>query len=98
MADGTSSAAIQASGIQKLETIELPGFGGSKSSGPMDIAKYSVKYAKIDLDDMGSRAELEILETRGLKGNSTIVLNKDKFVFMDKYFIVVTYLELNTNA
>jgi hypothetical protein len=98
MADGTSSAAVQAAGVQKLETIELPGFGGSKSSGPMDVTKYSVKYAKIDLDDAGSRAELEILETRGLKGESTIVLSKDKFVFMDKYFIVVTYLELNVNA
>jgi len=95
MADPNSSAAVQALSSQsiKLETLELPGFTGGKTG--FDPLKYKVKYAKIDLDDVASRAELEILETKGLTGTDIVVLSKSSFTFMDKYFIIITYLEFD---
>jgi hypothetical protein len=46
--------------------------------------------------DPGSRAELEIIETKAVKGQGIIILTKDKFTFMDKYYMVVSYLQLET--
>lgn len=96
MADATSSAAAQAVASQaiKLENLGLPGFTGG-NSGALDYSKYKIRYTKIDLDDAGSRAELEILETKGLSGKDIVVLSKSSFTFMDKYFIIVTYMELD---
>lgn len=95
MADALNNSAAsmaQASSPMKIENISFPGFA-PQSASQFDIQKYRVRYAKIDLDDMGSVAELEILETKGLTGVEVVILNKDKFTFMDKYFMIVTYLE-----
>jgi hypothetical protein len=99
MADATSSAAAQAAASQtiKLENISLPEFAGGKG-GAFDYTKWRVRYAKIDMDDAGCRAEIEILETKGLLGIEIVVLSKTSFTFMDKYFIIVTYLELIPRA
>lgn len=94
MADNTNSAAMQMASLpMKVETLSLPGFGGGSSASAIDPNGFRVRYGKYDLDDMGSTSELEIIETRGLFGKDIVVLSKDKFVFMDKYFLVVTYLE-----
>lgn len=76
----------------------MPGFGGGKASAQFDPLKYRVRYGKYDMDDMGSVAELELVETRGLAGTDIVVLTKDKYTFLEKYFLVVTYLELITEA
>jgi hypothetical protein len=94
MSENNSAAAMLASSPVKVENISLPGFGAGNMSEVFDPLKYRVRYAKIDLDDPGCLAELEILETKGLAAKEIIVLNKDKFTFMDKYIMVVTYLEL----
>lgn len=54
---------------------------------------YQVRHYKADLDDLSACATLEGIETRGLAGTEIVILEKDKFVFMDKYFIILTYLE-----
>ncbi len=95
MAESTnnSAASMAASSIpSKIENISIPGFGPGNID-KFDVTKYRVRYGKYDLDDMGALAELEIVETSGLEGIDIVVLNKDKFTFMDKYFLVVTYLE-----
>lgn len=99
MADNSNSAAMQmASMPMKVETLSLPGFGGGASASDMDPKKFRVRYGKYDLDDMGAIAELELVETRGLFGVDIVVLNKDKMAFMDKYFLIVTYLERITEV
>ncbi len=99
MADNSNSAAsMVSSNPMKVENISLPGFGGGQAANDFDPTKYRVRYSKIDMDDPGSVAELEILETQGLKGTETVILSKDKFTFMDKYFLIVCYLEFITPA
>lgn len=81
-------------GISKIDPMTLPGFGPTQQA-EFDGTKYKVRYSKIDLSDAGSIAELEILETKALHNDGVFILNKDKFTFMDKYFIIIAYLELD---
>ena len=96
MAENNSAAAMAMSTApMKVETLSgFPGFGGNGQDFGFDPLKYRVRYGKYDLDDMGAVSELEIIETQGLAGKEIVVLNKDKFTFMDKYIMIVTYLEL----
>lgn len=84
-------------GVIKTEELSFPGFGPKKQEG-VDFSGYSVRYAKIDLDNPSSITELEILETRAIRGQGIIILSKDKFTFADRYLIVVCYLEQDRNA
>lgn len=79
------------------EESMFPGFGPKKID-ESDFNNYRVRYAQIDMMDPGSRAELEIIETRAIKNQGIVVLTKDTFTFMDKYYMVISYLELETNA
>ncbi len=96
MAENNSAAMMaQSSMPMKVENISIPGFGPKAgNSGVFDPLKYRVRYGKYDMDDMGAVAELEIVETKGLAATEIIVLNKDKYTFLEKYIMVVTYLEL----
>lgn len=77
----------------KVENIEtMPGFSLKKGRDD-DFSRGGVRYSKIDLDDPGSRTELEILETRALRDEGITLLTKEKFTFMDKFFIIVSYFE-----
>jgi hypothetical protein len=98
MADNNSAASLIASTPMKVETISLPGFGGGASNDTFNPDQWRVRYSKHDLDDPGAIAELEIIETRGLKGEEIVVLNKSSFSFMDKMFMIVTYLEKITET
>jgi hypothetical protein len=93
MAENNSAAAMAASIPLKAEVLSLPGFGPGAGASAFNPVDFRVRYGKYDLDDMGALAELEIVETKGLKGEEIVVLTKDKFTFMDKYIMVVTYLE-----
>lgn len=95
MAENNSAAAMaQAAGSMKMETLSFPGFGGNSADTNFDPTNYRVRYGKYDLDDMGAMAELELVETRGLVAKEIVVLTKDKMSFMDKFFVIITYLEL----
>lgn len=89
--DGVTNAVITD------EASVFPGFGPKKID-ESDFKNYRVRYALIDVMDPGSRAELEIVETRAVKGQGVVVLTKDTYTFMDKFFIVISYLELDANA
>jgi len=100
MAESTNNSAASmaaSSAPMRIENISIPGFGGGASKEAFDPKNYRVRYSKIDMDDPGSVAELEILETKGLMGTEIVVLNKDKFTFMNQYFIIVCYLEYITS-
>lgn len=87
----------QAKGITRIDPVSLPGFGPSNAADAFDPNKYKVRYAKIDFDDPGSIAELEILETRAIRNKGIYILSKEKMAFMDKMFVVVGYLEEETS-
>jgi hypothetical protein len=98
MAEGNNSAAaLLASSPIKIENISIPGFGGQASSEAFSPENYKVRYQKFDLDDPMHIAELETVETRGLRGVDIVVLNKQSYTFMDRYMLIVTYLEKNVS-
>ena len=99
MENNSAANMAQSSMPMKIENISIPGFGPkANNTTSFDPLKWRVRYGKFDLDDMGAVAELEIIETRGLTGTELLVLNKDKYTFLEKYIMVVTYLELITEA
>ncbi len=94
MENNSAAAMAMATAPMKVENISIPGFGQQTNSGKFDPLKYRVRYGKYDMDDMGAVSELEIVETKGLTGIEIVVLNKDKYTFLEKYIMVVCYLEL----
>lgn len=54
---------------------------------------YAIKYIKADMDAPEQVIALQNIETLGLKGEDIVVLRKDTYVFMDRFFIVVQYME-----
>lgn len=83
---------------ERMVPDTFPGFGPKKKLDELDFNNYRVRYEYIDIMDAGSKAALEIIETKALRGQGIVVLTKDKFTFMDKYFILISYLELDENA
>ena len=77
----------------KPQEFSLPGLT-SKSSG-IDMKKYSVRYYKANLDEPVDVMTLQDIETKGVRGDEVLILTRDKMSFMDKYFLVVCYLEKN---
>jgi hypothetical protein len=76
---------------EQAQEWSIPGLT-SKSSG-IDFKKYAVKYYKANLDEPIDILELQNIETRGIRGEDVLILNRDKMSFMDKYFLIVQYLE-----
>ena len=90
--NNSAAAMAAASSPIKIENIGIPGYG-PQDKQEFDATKYRVRYMKVDFDNPEALSDLEILETEGLTGVEIVVLNKEKFTFMDKYIMVVTYLE-----
>lgn len=78
--------------ISKIDPVTIPGFVPD-SNKAFDASKHRIRYSKIDLDDLSSIAELEILETKALRNEGVYILSKDRFNFMDKVFMVIQYIE-----
>jgi len=78
--------------ISKIDPVTIPGFAPDAGKS-FDASKHRVRYVKIDLDDLGSIAELEQIETKALRNEGMYVLSKERFNFMDKMYIVVQYIE-----
>jgi hypothetical protein len=79
--------------ISKIDPVTIPGFVPSMGDDAFDPNKYEVKYVKIDMDDPLGVTLLEALETRALRNDGLFILSKDKFTFMDRYLMIVSYLE-----
>jgi hypothetical protein len=84
-----------------LETRDIgamPGISG-KIAGSKKMESYVVKYYKADLNEPADMLELSQIETRALHakpGDEEVVLiDKDKYTFMQNYYIVIKYLEKN---
>jgi len=71
---------------------ELPGITKKLSSSTEE--GYVIHRKKFDLDDEADRLELSNLETAALNSDKKVVLiDSDKFTFMDKYFVILRYME-----
>lgn len=78
--------------ITKIDPVTLPGFVPDTGKG-FDAQQHRIRYLKIDLDDLGAITELEQLETKALRNEGVYVLSKEKYTFLEKFFLVVQYVE-----
>ena len=74
--------------------FSLPGISEKLGDNGMPkIDGYSVKYFKADLNEVSDVMTLQQIETQALKGDEIVLLDRDKFTFMEKMFIIVRYME-----
>lgn len=73
--------------------MTLPDFLGKSTNLAVSSKTYRVRYLKADLGDPTQLGELESLMTRGMDGEDIVLSASEKFIFQDRFFIVVTYLE-----
>lgn len=71
----------------------LPGILPKLAKGGIDPLKLRVRYQKLNLDEPGDIAELERIETKTIRNQGVYVMSKKDFVFMDKIFILIQYME-----
>lgn len=83
-----------------LETRDIgamPGPGSGKLSGNAKLDKYVIKYLKADVDAPVDMLEISNIETKALRAKpgdeEVVLLDKNTFTFMDKYFVVIHYME-----
>lgn len=77
----------------RTEELGLPGMTSRNTQG-INLNEYSVKYFKADLGSDEDRTFLQDIETRGVHLNGGVMLlSRDKMSFMDRYFVIVQYLE-----
>lgn len=76
-----------------LTPDSLPGLLPPVSKDRLDLKKYKVRYQKLDMNELGDIAELERIETLAIRDEGIYLLSKKDFIFMDKVFILVGYLE-----
>lgn len=79
----------------KLEELPIPGMTPKSGAASVDLKDYSVKYYKANLDEPSDTTHLQDIETRGIRGDGIVVLTREKFTFMDKFFLVIQYMEKN---
>jgi hypothetical protein len=70
----------------------LPGLLPSVNKG-INLKNYKVRYQKLDLNELGDVTELERIETLAIRDEGIYLLSKKDFIFMDKIFMIVSYLE-----
>lgn len=71
----------------------LPGILPTKNKGEIDPEKFAVRYQKLNMDEPGDIIELERIETKALRNRGIYVFSTERFIFMDKIFMLVKYIE-----
>lgn len=75
----------------------MPGISSKIGGKKNAFGNYTVKYLKADFSEPADMLDLQNIETRALHSKAgdeeIVLLDKDKFTFMDKYFIILKYLE-----
>lgn len=73
----------------------MPGMLPGLPASGWDPSKFSIRYRKFNLDDLGDITELEQIETRAIRDQGVFVLSKKDFIFMDKIFMLISYAEMD---
>ena len=75
-----------------LDAASIPGFL-PKTKPEVSLEKFKIRYQKFDLDDIVDVTELEKIETKAIHNAGVFILSEKDFVFMDRMFILVKYME-----
>lgn len=71
----------------------FPGLLPQVNKNSWDPSKFTVRYQKLSMEEPGDIIELERIETKAIRNNGIYVLAKKEFIFMDKIFVLINYLE-----
>lgn len=75
----------------------MPGISDITNSQTANLySNFNVKYLKVDMDSPSAISILEEIETRAIRGAKIAILTRDKFTFMDRYFMIISYMEENS--
>ena len=77
MPDPLSNLDASKGGVSKIDPVTIPGSVPDQNKA-FDAQKHRIRYSKIDLDDPGSIAELEILETKALRNEGDLVVGDNQ--------------------
>lgn len=80
-------------GINNPENFEQSMPGMLSSSSEVTSDKYRIRCKVADMTNLEDLLHVEDILTSGLDGKNIVILEKDKYSFQDRYFVVVTYLE-----
>lgn len=83
--------AAKGKGTTPLDPASIPGFVSNKKAD--SGAKFKVRYQKLDMDELGDITELEKIETRAIRNEGVFVLSKKDYAFMDRIFVLISYME-----
>lgn len=89
--DGTSLRVASTTAITKESP--LPGMARAGKNLVMDPKKQRIRYQSFDLRDSADIAELERIETKAWRDEGIYIIDKKNYVFMDKMFFLVQYVE-----
>lgn len=79
--------------VSPIEPGSLPGILPGKSKDSWDPERFTVRYQKLNMDEPADVFELERIETTAIRDAGIYVLSKKDFIFMDKIFILIMYLQ-----
>ena len=77
-----------------MNGLGVPGIT-KKLSDAAKFDNYTVKWKQFDLSNAEHILDLSVIETEGMKGENIVLISSDKFTFMDRYFVVIRYMEKN---
>lgn len=76
-----------------VEPGSLPGILPGLPKGAWDPDKFKIRYQKLNMDELADVTELELIETKAIRNRGVYVISKKDFVFMDKIFMLICYME-----
>ena len=79
--------------IDNVRELTMPNFSGESMNKKVDSKSYRVRYLKVDLDDPSGIGQLESIMTKGLDGDEIVLGLTERYVFQDRIFILLQYLE-----
>jgi hypothetical protein len=89
--DGSSLRFASTTAITKESP--LPGMARAGKQSIMDPKKQRIRYQSFDLRDNVDIAELERIETKAWRDEGIYIIDKKNYVFMDRMFFLVQYVE-----
>lgn len=76
-----------------LTKEDMPGMMPSRTTP--DLSKFTVRYQKLCLSEVGDLAELARIETKAIRNQGIYVMSKVTYTFLENMFMIISYMEVD---